>query len=680
MTMHAITVNPFAMPQSRSKLRAALAGILAAAAMLAAPSGTQSGSAVIHADDEVQNPLSVRITSPLGRLGRPGTIRIVAQVAHPPQVALDSVRFYVNDALIGADQVGPTYAVEWIDDNPFEPTRIRVNASDALGNTASAAIDLAPFEIVETAGVSRVLLEATVLDKAGRSVRELDAASFRVLENDAPQTIDLTTVETLPVVYTLLVDSSQSMHTRMEFVRRAAGRLADFLRPDDLIIVAPFTKSLGAITGPTNDRETIAGAVQAIASSGGTAISDGLVEAARLMEGAEARHIIVLITDGYDENSRTKIEDAVAAAQSARAAIYVIGIGGVAGISIKGERALRQIARDTGGRVFFPWRESELPAVHELVAEDVQQRYLITYSPTNQAADGAWRRIALSTSDPSHRVRTRAGYFAPTPPPVRPSLEFTAIDQHRQFVDLSLDDLSIIEDGIPQKVDTFQEAVAPVSIVLALDASGSMAKAVENVRVAAKSFVEAIRPQDALGVLLFSDTSVFAHDLTTTRQDSVAAIDGYGAKGGTALYDGLTDALMRLKGTEGRKVIVVLSDGRDENNPGTGPGSTHTQNDVLLALKETDAVIYPIGLGPRVDRALLERLAAESGGIAYCPEDVSTLRADYARVIEGIRRRYVVSYTSTNGARNGAWRAVRIETRQHGAAVRSRGGYFAPES
>ena len=275
----------------------------------------------------------------------------------------------MNDALVGADQVGPTYAVEWIDDNPFEPTRIRVDASDALGNTASAAIDLAPFEIVETAGVSRVLLEATVMDKAGRSVRDLDAASFRVLENDAPQTIDLTTVETLPVTYTLLVDSSQSMHTRMEFVRRAAGRLADFLRPDDRIIVAPFTKSLGAITGPTDDRETIAGAVQAIASSGGTAISDGLVEATRLMEGAEGRHVIVLITDGYDENSRTKIEDALAVAQSARASVYVIGIGGVAGISIKGERALRQIAGDTGGRAFFPWRESELPAVHELVAE-----------------------------------------------------------------------------------------------------------------------------------------------------------------------------------------------------------------------------------------------------------------------------------------------------------------------
>src|SRR5204863_2587040 len=111
-------------------------------------------------------------------------------------------------------------------------------------------------------------------------------------------------------------------------------RLADFLRPDDRIIVAPFTKGLGAITGPTADRDTIAGAVQAISSSGGTAIADGLIEASRLVADPERRHVIVLITDGYDEHSVAKVEDALVAAQSARAAVYVIGVGGVAGISL----------------------------------------------------------------------------------------------------------------------------------------------------------------------------------------------------------------------------------------------------------------------------------------------------------------------------------------------------------
>ena len=160
--------------------------------------------------------------------------------------------------------------------------------------------------------------------------------------------------------------------------------------------------------------------MQAISSSGGTAISDGLIEASRLVPGADRRHVIVLITDGYDENSQAKVEDALVAVQSARAAVYVIGVGGVAGISLKGERALRQIAQQTGGRVFFPSREQELPAVHEHVAEDVQQRYLLTYSPANQDADGAWRRITRPDDRPvaphprrapatSRRSRRRSG-------------------------------------------------------------------------------------------------------------------------------------------------------------------------------------------------------------------------------------------------------------------------------
>ena len=137
-------------------------------------------------------------------------------------------------------------------------------------------------------------------------------------------------------------------------------------------------------------------------------------------------------------------------------------------------------------------------------------------------------------------------------------------------------------------------------------------------------------------------------------------------------------ALMAVKATKGRKVVVLLSDGRDEDNAGTGRGSARTQKDVLLALKETDATIYPIGLGPHVDRELLERLAAESGGAAYFPEDVSTLRENYARIVEELHRRYVVSYTSTNGARDGGWRSVEIKTRQDDLIVRSRGGYAAP--
>ena len=90
--------------------------------------------------------------------------------------------------------------------------------------------------------------------------------------------------------------------------------------------------------------------------------------------------------------------------------------------------------------------------------------------------------------------------------------------------------------------------------------------------------------------MMFSDAVVLTQDLSTNRDAANAAIDGYKTAGGTALYDALGEALARLKRAEGRRVVVVMSDGRDEDNPGTGPGSVRRLSDVLDALKQTGAV------------------------------------------------------------------------------------------
>jgi len=648
---------------------ALLACIVAAAQGLASAAGSQSGTSI---------PLSVRITSPLGRTGIPGTIRIVAQVAHSPAVAVEPVRFFVNSALLGEDAEGPPYAVDWVDENPFDPTEIVVEVRDAAGNSARDSILLKPFEIVESTQVASVLLEASVQDRTGRFVGGLHDRDFSLTENGRAQAIDMVRPETVPSTFALLVDASTSMSRRMDFVRDAAGRITRFLRPNDRVLVVPFTKQLGAATGPSDDKATIADAVSSIRSGGGTAILDALVNVSQLLNGQPGRHAVVLVTDGYDEHSEKGFEEALAAVQSSKSTVYVIAVGGVAGISLKGERFLRQIAQATGGRSFFPSREEQLPTVHELVASDVQLRYLITYTPENQRADGTWRAVSLTTSDPTLKVLTRPGYFAPKPAPVRPSIEFTIVDHERRYLEVSKDVLQVEEDGAPQVVESFQEAVDPVSIVMVLDQSGSMAKAAEAAKAAARSFVQAVRPEDSLAVVLFSDRVLFAHDLSTNREHSLEAIDEYVAKGGTALYDAITDAMLRLKRVQGRKVVVVLSDGRDEDNPGTAPGSLRTLADVYRTLADTDATIFTIGLGPKVDTALLTKLAAESGGEAYFPQDVAQLADDYARVVENLRRRYVISYTSTNSTRDGKWRKVEIGTGVPNTTVMSRGGYHAP--
>jgi VWFA-related protein len=622
--------------------------------------------------------ISVRITSPLGRMAEPGAVRIVGQVRPAAGRTVAAVRFSVDGALLGAVTGGPPYAIEWIDDNPFQRREIVVEAEDDEGAVGRDRIVLEPFVVTEIAEVTSVLVEAGVYDKTGRMVRGLTAPEFILEEDGRRQVPDMVAQETILTTFALLVDSSQSMSRNMEFVQAAAGRLLGYLRPKDRVIVAPFSKALRAVTGPTPDRRTIGEAIESIQAQGGTAMRDSMIEIAGRFDGVEGRRVIVLITDAYDEHSRSSLTEAIGAAKASGVTVYTVGIGGVAGISMKGHDELKTIAAGTGGRSFFPARPTDLPTVYDVLANDAQLRYLVTYTPTNQKRDGTWRTISLRTYDDSLIVKARTGYLAPKPPPVRPVIEFTAMDGLNAYLELSRDDLLVFEDGVEQKIDTFQEATSPVSLVLVLDSSGSMRRASEQVVAAAAAFVGALRPEDSMGMLMFADKVDVVHAITTNRANSYEALAAYKADGGTALYDALCDSMLMVKGLKGRRAVVVLTDGRDEDNPGTGPGSLRVWEDVLRLLQDQDVTIFPVGLGPRIDHDRLSLLATFSGGEAYFPQDVEQVRAQFERIIENLRHRYVIGYTSTNPVRDGKWRAVEIRPRAPGVRITSRKGYSAP--
>src|SRR6476620_11575784 len=355
------------------------------------------------AGSDAPTSLSVRITSPMGRTGEPGTVRIVAQVRASPGIPLQAVQFWVDGNLL-ATVSNPPFATNWDDVNPFNPNEIKVEATDSLGNRATDSVTLKPFEITEISEVTRVLVDASVQDKNGRFVRALSSHDFEVSEDGIPQALDLAGEEDQPATFALLVDSSQSMARRIDFVRETARRLVGFMRGRDRMMVVPFSKTLEPITGPTNDRATIVDAIGAINSSGGTAILDCLTALAGRMDHVEGRRAIVLITDGYDEHSGTAFDDALKAVKAVQATVYVVAIGGVAGVSLKGERFLRALAKDTGGRAFLPSREEELESVHTVLSSDVQNRYLLSYTPSNQEIDGKWRTINVSVADPGLKV------------------------------------------------------------------------------------------------------------------------------------------------------------------------------------------------------------------------------------------------------------------------------------
>ena len=626
---------------------------------------------------------SVKITSPLGRSGMPGAIRIVAQISPVAGTELGPVRFMIDGKLFQTDTDGAPYAVEWVDENPFERREITVSVTDALGRESADRVVLEPHEIIEETQVRSVLVEAAVQDSQGRFVKSIPSNGFRLFEDGVAQTIDLARHEMVGATFALLIDSSASMSRRLPFVQRTAATLGDYMTPEDRTIVAPFSKGLLAITGPTNDRKTVDEAIRAIQASGGTAILDSLAGLSRSLPESTGRRAVILITDGYDENSKASVEEVIAALKESRVTVYCVAIGGVAGISLKGEKVLRRIAKETGGRVFMPANDEQLEHVHSALADDVQNRYLLTYTPANQKYDGKWREISVQVQVESprpYRVSARPGYFAPKPPPVRPTLEFTVTDPHGQYLAVGADDLEVTENGVAQRVDTFQEATQPVSILLALDASGSMRKKEADVIASARAFADALRPQDQLGLMLFADDVELVHDLATNRKGIQEAIDSYKTNGGTALYDALSQALTRLETVEGRRVIVLMTDGRDEDNPGTGPGSLSTLAEVVKQLKGSGVTVFTLGLGAKVDTAPLQQFAEISGGRILLPQDVSELSGEFARIVEDLRRRYVIAYTSTNGERNGEWRNVDIKVKSApDAHVRSKGGYSAPE-
>ena len=486
--------------------------------------GHLSGDARVLAQEDAVATVAVRITSPLGRTGIHGPIRIVAQVQHAAARRLQPVKFFVDERLARASRPRALHLPS-SGRTKTRTRRVRLPSKPATtkGMCARDVVKLEPHVLLEEAEVSSVLVEASVFTSEGKSIAGLESEHFMVFEDDVPQALDLVRSDVVDSTYTLLIDSSQSMARRLDFVQRAAEKLLVHLRARDRVIVAPFSRTFQSVTGPTDDRATVRDAISEIHSSGGTAIMDVLDRPAgpagrgdrasggcadyRRVRRAQRQHV-----RGCAARRQIGTGDAVRSGRRRHRRHFAQG----------GAAAARHCGANRRSR-FFPSRDEELPSVHQMIASDIRSRYLLAYTPSNRPHRRGWRKIAVKTADPEQVVRARPGYFAPKPPPMRATLEFTVATLDRRPVEISAADLMIVEDGVPQTLESFQEAVSPISIVLALDASGSMKGAVEAVKEGAKQFISAFRPQDRLSLVLFADESMLVHDLTTRRESTLQA-------------------------------------------------------------------------------------------------------------------------------------------------------------
>src|SRR5688572_14815122 len=247
--------------------------------------------------------------------------------------------------------------------------------------------------------------------------------------------------------------------------------------------------------------------------------------------------------------------------------------------------------------------------------------------------------------------------------------------------DLGKDDFEILEDGTPQTIQHFArgdgETSPEMHLGLMLDASGSMQSDMKLAQGAAIKFLNMLPAAEDITLVDF-DTQVritrypqrdFARLVERIRQRKP---DGW-----TALYDALGTYLDGAGQQDGRKVMVMYTDGGDTR-------SALTFGDTMELLKASQVTIYAIGLVEHAGSArtqlqmTLRQIAESTGGQAFFPTAMKDVESAYEKVLAEIKGQYHLGYVSTNAATDGAWRKVEIKLKRGDLRIRSRKGYFAP--
>ncbi|HEY3838338.1 MAG TPA: VWA domain-containing protein [Bryobacteraceae bacterium] len=277
---------------------------------------------------------------------------------------------------------------------------------------------------IESAGTHLVVCDTTVQDKSGRPVTDLKQSAFTVSENGVKQEIRLFRHNDGPVSLGLLIDNSGSMRDKRNSVEAAALELVKASNPGNEVFVVNFNDEVH-FDNPhgknfTTDRQEIQEALTRIDSRGDTAIWKAIVDSIAWMKKAHREtHVLVVVTDGVDDASHLKLEDLVRSAQQSDVTIYVIGLlaDEEKRSAHDARRQLSLLAEATGGEAFYPHKLADVERIAQQVARQMSSQYVIGYKPSNEALDGAFRRIKVTVKAAGRpTVRTRTGDYAAADP------------------------------------------------------------------------------------------------------------------------------------------------------------------------------------------------------------------------------------------------------------------------
>jgi len=255
----------------------------------------------------------------------------------------------------------------------------------------------------------------------------------------------------------------------------------------------------------------------------------------------------------------------------------------------------------------------------------------------------------------------------------------TVTDETRRLVPgLAREDFEILDDDKPQAVSVFSREILPVTVVVMLDTSGSMTANIRLVRQGAEAFFLRMLPHDRGRAGAFNDKIQLVSEMTGDRDELVSSLEDVDFGNGTRLYDAVGAALDELKGVDGRRVVLVFTDGDDT-------ASKTRFGTVLERARIEETMVYAIGLesnyfdGQRQVRTRpdpsLRKLADETGGGYFELKRTDQLTSTFTRVSEELHSQYVLGFSPE--ARDGKLHRLEVRVKRPGMKARARKSYVA---
>jgi VWFA-related protein len=257
--------------------------------------------------------------------------------------------------------------------------------------------------------VRMVQIPVTVTDLRGTPVLGLTAERFRVFEDDAPRPIAALSVSEAPISAGIVFDTSRSMRPRLQLSLSALDQFLRTSAREDEFFLVRFSDKPEMVASFTPRPADILSPLAAVEAKGWTALNDAICLAANMVRrGRHTRRVLVVFTDGNDNNSRYSEAELLSLLREADVQVYAINM-------IERAHFLQRICEETGGRAIFVRRMADLGAAIEDLSRQIRSEYLISYNPAEGQSDGRYHRVRIEVDPPTGGGRVyatwRRGYF-----------------------------------------------------------------------------------------------------------------------------------------------------------------------------------------------------------------------------------------------------------------------------